>query len=717
MIAHRDPAMRPAWTGLGGGNGGGAVLPFPVGTGPLATQGIFPRLTAAQRAAAAPEVLLSLSAGVRGDMEAYLAESVPALLERHRSSVEDLRRIEAYLDNRNPDAPPRLGIANFNTPLMLWHCNAAANRLERSIFEHQLPVTLQPTGRKHNDLALVGALNRLATFVEHGLTSTRMLNGRACIGNVIRDMTDVGSGAWAVVLEPDTAANRPDRVGAGYEESTTLRRRDGAPRMEPPTAVTRALRAGGVTWEFIPFANLIYWDGYESDFNRMPYAGYQTRKTWQQLTTWAAQGFYYRDAVASVQEHYTDRSRVAGVSAPGSSDSIERAAHLREHDVAVLFTSWDVNGDGLAEEVAIELHLDALRVLRVYWNQFDGYRPLVAAQYARPARRMQYRGMGVGQMTIQSQAEANDLHNYTLEAGKRGGAWMIVTRRDSGIDEELSDDSEPFIPGDQYSTEDIEKDVRVDQLGDPQAGQFLTLLEERLQQQAARLTGFNDPNLGNVSSAKRVPGGLGQQIMAQASSGSDAAITSLSLAIQEALYLTFAAWKKRIPMAALRAILEPADAELLLSLVFAPGTGVDLREDVAITVVGKDTTQQKAQQQRDLMLLIQVLMNYFDRVAALIQTSTQAAMTLQQVNPGAGQAVLGILMMLLTKIQASVAALVRTAEELGDPQDVLLELGELERELQALFAPAQPPTAPGMPPQQQPALQQPLAADLGAGVA
>ena len=180
----------------------------------------FPRLSSADRFAVAPEVLLDFSRnpGVYAAIENYLGEAVPMLFQRHATHMDDIRRIQAFLDNRNPDAPARLGVANFNTPLMLWHRNAAANRLERSIFAHAMPATLAPTGRKKGDLPLVGALNNLGNFVAHAIHNPRMLNGKDVVSDVICDMTDTGVGAWAVVLSPDEIDNMPERVGSVAEE-------------------------------------------------------------------------------------------------------------------------------------------------------------------------------------------------------------------------------------------------------------------------------------------------------------------------------------------------------------------------------------------------------------------------------------------------------------------------------------------------------------------
>lgn len=665
----------PAAAGVNLATAPGVVAPGNgTGTGNGQRESIFPRFSPVERAATRPEILLNLAPHVRAALEQYLAESVPQLLAHHTTHVDDLQRIQAFLDNRNPDPPPRLGIANFNTTLMLEHRNAAANRLERAIFGRDTPVEIEPTGRKKGDTRLVGSLNRLSLFVKHAMANPHMLNAREVLSEVDCDMTDVGTGAWTVVLEPDQLANRPDRTGAQFEDDP--RTRAGAPRREPSSAVTRAVRRGGVTWEFIPFRNLIYWDGYGVDFDRMPFCGYRTVKTWQDLITWAGQGFYYKDAVAAVQQSFTDYRIGLPFKPP----------HLREHSIGVLFIPWDVNGDYIAEALTVEFHLDALKILRVYWNQFDGYVPLSASQYGKPSRRLAFRGMGPCQMLMQMQAEANDLHNYTIESGKRGGAWMTVVRRDSGIDEEIGDDSDPFVPGDWFSTENVKEDVAVHQLGDPRAGQFLTVLEERLQQQAARLTGFTDPNFGDVGSAKRVPKGLGLPILQASMQSSDRAVIAKARAIERALYLTFVAWRKRVPETALLSVLEARDVETLINLVFR-ASDIEVRDDIAITVTAKDVTNTEDAKRQSLLLLIQFLTSYYERVATLIASAVPQATQLAQVaGPEAGQAVLNILMQLLTRLQAAVSALVRITEELGDPEDVLLELDEIQRDLATLFS-------------------------------
>jgi hypothetical protein len=373
----------------------------------------------------------------------------------------------------------------------------------------------------------------------------------------------------------------------------------------------------------------------------------------------------------------------------------------------VVFISWDTNGDGFAEEIECEFHAEAQRLIRARYNQFEGFRPLVAAQNSKPARRRSYRGTSTCQQTIQAQAEANEIHNFTIESAKRGGAWMIVTRADSGIDQELTDENTPFVPGDNYSTEDIENDIDVKELGDPRAGQFLTVLEERLRQSVARLTGFGEPSLsGDVGQAKRVSPTVAGPIFAQAASGSETSIVSLSNALAEAFYLTVVAWRKNLPEAALASVLEQRDVDIIMNLVFR-ATDIDVRDNVAITIAAKDVSDVESQKRQSLMLIINFIMQYYDRVIALITQSIEAGAALSQTNPQAAAGIQEVLFLFITKIQNTIATLIKTVEELGDPQKILLELDQLQSALSALFQPAPQQPQAGQPGQPLPAQANP----------
>lgn len=696
----------------GGGNGRGnngqphqpPHSPVDPADGGAAAAALRPvRLSAAERAAVRPEPLLRLSPQIGATLERYLSETVPQLLQRHESHTADLAIVEAYLDNRNPIHPPRLGVSNFNTPHMLWHRNAAVNRLERAVFGQDKPIEVRPTGRKRDDAARIGQLNRLGSFLTHAMLNTRMLNAREVIADVACDMTDAGTGAWAVVVEPDELTRVPESNSGdsnsgggggdngngngdsnGAAAATRGRLADGSIRPLRASSLVSAIRFGGVTWQYVPFRDLIYWDGYGTEYNAMPFAGYRALKTWQQLRMWAAQRFYYPAQVAAVANSYMHPHQLPGMTATSAmfdAGMPDLAAHLRPHPVGVIHIAWDVTGDGVTSEIRVDFHLEALRVLGVYASKFDGRRPLVGAQYSPPARRRSHRGQSVAQQTIQAQAEANVLHNFTIEAGKRGGAHMTVVRRDSGIDEELGDGDVPFVPGDIYATEDVEGDVKHVPLGDARAGQFLVLLEERLQVQMSRLTGFGDPSFGNVASGKRVPASLGLSIMSQGNSSNDRAIVSISKAIQEAFYLTIVAWRERIPERALRAVLEPDDVDALVAAVFNVEPGADVRDDIAITIKAADTANNADAKRQALLLITQFILTYYDKVTVLIGTTVGAAVQFAAQAPQAADAIVKIQTMIFDKMQHSVAALVKMTDELGDPQDTLIELEELHAEL------------------------------------
>lgn len=610
--------------------------------------------TVAERQQIRGESRIVVTDDQRQRLEAFITEWVGKIETLKSVKREKVERTRRFLRGENPDPPARQGVSNVSVPLLMWARSAMRARLTRGIVQHEPPIAFRPAGQREEDREFGDSLARLGRAFVNALKNPRELNGIAVLDKVSGNMCDIGTGAWAVVANPDEYRNimPPERTD----------RRVAAQRVtkEGARAPQRIVKRGGVQWVHIPWDQLVYFDGYGTDYNAMPFVGYWTHKTWAQIQHWAALDHYDKQAVAAVEGLWVGD---------------EMPAMLRQHRVLEAYIDWDVNDDGDLEAVGFDYHMDAQRILRIFWNQFDGRRPIVGAQFDLPALETDHNGQGVGEKLDSPQTETNMLHNTFVEIGKHC-LHIVVGRRDSGIDEELDDD-EPIVPSEFYTSENPKEDLTTHALADPRFVEPGMAIEASNLQYVFRLLGFDESQLGNLESGKRVPASLGLPIRKDARTVTENAIKSLGNAVQEAVYLTLLAWRRRLPARALRTVLRDEDIAVLDSTVFSLNDP-DLRDSVLVHVEAQDVASAEDSRRQGLLLHNQFILGVYDRIIAYIEKLA----AVPQARP--------IMDLLLDKLLASVRLQVKMVEEVTDPEDVLPSVREMQAALDEVFGAQQP---------------------------
>jgi hypothetical protein len=601
-----------------------------------------PKVTADERAALPATRLTDIDPAVITSMEKYIEDAVQRIRARRQRFADMKERIREILEGRNPDPPMRAGASNVSVPLMIWaHANQRA-KLSRSFFGHDPPVRIALPGPKDVDRSDEQTIaDHLGDFLVHQLKSVRGLNARATLDAVDADAVNYGSGTWAVISEPPRVRHFPPRPGNEAETDAGFR---------------RVITAGRVYWHPIDDDDLYVFDGYYTDVNRMPFVGYRVRKTWADIKQWAAQDHYDPKVVEAVEAFFDSEQR----------DEAEKPAALREHNVLEGYADWDVNKDGFTEPVVFDYHLDACRIMRVGWSQYEGRRPVVSYQYDLPPRSSDFRGHGLGAKLESAQTEASAIHNIGIEGGKRGIANILIVREGSGVDEEIGAD-EVVLPGAVYVTSmPANEAVQSIPLGDPRAAEAAIMLEERNTQYAFRILGHDESGLGQVSSGKRVPARLGVPIMREGRVTTESAMISKANAIEEACYLTFTAMKRNLPERALTQVLGPEGADAIRRIVFSPTDDIDLRDRFIIKVEAKDVSATMESRKQSMLMLSQFLISVYDRLNKMFLMAKQL--------PEAAD----VQSKIIKKLNNAVRIMLQTADEVDDPTDVLLTSREID---------------------------------------
>jgi hypothetical protein len=230
------------------------------------------------------------------------------------------------------------------------------------------------------------------------------------------------------------------------------------------------------------FITRSYW----SDIQRAAWVGSVVHLMEHELLQRAAQGIYDPEVVDEM------------ILRPGDKLSPEREETLKRmgitvgnennkmYDVYEVFLYWDVDGDGVPEDIILWIDAVSGRLLRSQYNDL-GKRPIVKVPYIE--RPNELFGIGVGWMCEHMQDEIDALHNMRIDGTLLSMCQMYVTRRSSS-----SSTDETFRPLKNIVVDDPSKDFMVVKF--PDIG-YTTLQAEMISKEYAdRVTGASDAMMG-----------------------------------------------------------------------------------------------------------------------------------------------------------------------------------------------------------------------------
>lgn len=200
-----------------------------------------------------------------------------------------------------------------------------------------------------------------------------------------------------------------------------------------------------------------------------------------------------------VSEELEDTLKYKGIEVDQPEEDISK-----EYEIYECFLKYDINNDGIAEDLKVIFEPTNRVILRVELNNL-GMRPITRIPHLELPNQLY--PMGVCQMISGTQDEAESLHNLRIDANVLHALQMRVARRGSGVrmDEE-------YHPG---------KTILVDDLDSFKAFQYPDISQSLLQGEqiaktyAAEASGAN-PQMGGMdaSQGNRI-GATGTQFLAQ----------------------------------------------------------------------------------------------------------------------------------------------------------------------------------------------------------
>jgi hypothetical protein len=254
-------------------------------------------------------------------------------------------------------------------------------------------------------------------------------------------------------------------------------------------------RRNGAVLDYLPIANFLIraadWDPQSA-----AWVGEEHRFTWGELKRMALAGRIDPDKLEEIRTHWTSsRSETAGD--PGEYDrKIDELSKTEPiwHDEFKLQEIWcrfDVDGDGIDEEIVLDFHWKTMTLLSVRYNWYsDLHRPYRGCPYVPVEGR--FWGIGIGKQNEQFQEEITTMHRQRLDNATLANMGMVAVKKntDYGPDE-------PIFPGKMWMLDDPSKDITPFKLSEVYPSSFSN--ESVTLNYSEKRTGVNDMILGQES--------------------------------------------------------------------------------------------------------------------------------------------------------------------------------------------------------------------------
>lgn len=244
--------------------------------------------------------------------------------------------------------------------------------------------------------------------------------------------------------------------------------------------------------DYVPLANFLIRMG-ETDEQDAPWVGEEHTFSWGQLKRMSLTGRFDPDAIESIKHHWTTtRSEQFA----GSGDAYhEKMDELTKEEpiwhekfkTQEIWASFDVDGDGVDEEIVVDFHHASRTILAPRYNWYeDLHRPYRVGQYVPVEGRIF--GLGIGKQNEQFQKEVTTIHRQRLDNATLANMRMMIVKKTAGFGPK-----EPVFPGKMWFVDDT-NDIKDLQLSEVYPSAYAN--EESILRYSEKRTGVNEVLLG-----------------------------------------------------------------------------------------------------------------------------------------------------------------------------------------------------------------------------
>jgi len=353
----------------------------------------------------------------------------------------------------------------------------------------------------------------------------------------------------------------------------------------------------------------------ELDEQTAPLVGEKHEFSWSNLKQMAQDGRMWPEAVEKVKPHRIIKGQVTSYDEGTKlSDEVNKLARTEPKwtdvfEVFELWCSFDVDGDGINEEIVVDYHIESQTFLSIRYNWYDDlHRPYRVVNYLNVEGI--WPGIGVCKQVEQLQEEVTTIHRQRLDNATLGNMSQIVLRKGMGYG-----NGEPIFPGKMWFVDDPQKDILPMKLGEIFPSAYIN--EESVVAYYEKRTGANEVILGIPQTG--TPGTATSDLtrLAEGNKRFDLVLKNVKRWLSAIGYDVVTNYQLFGNQNVHWMILGPEDGIFVEQVLQMPSVLVRRGAVIDLTVTDSITNRQAEQQQ--WLSLFQVVTNYFDRVLALAQ--------------------------------------------------------------------------------------------------
>lgn len=249
----------------------------------------------------------------------------------------------------------------------------------------------------------------------------------------------------------------------------------------------------GSTLFYVPLANFLM-RLHEKDPQSAAWVGEEHNDvSWAQVKRYALSGRMYPEAIKEIKAYFNSGGG-SGSTAKQYDDSrrSDEGTELTWRDTIdfqELWLGFDVDEDGVDEEIVVDFHKESGAILSARYNWYEDLnRPYRIGQYIPVEGR--WVGIGIGKQQEQFQALITTVHRQRLDAGTLANMGQLAIKKTSGYGPD-----EPIFPGKMWFVDNPGTDIKEFSLSNTQHFAQISN-EDAARQYADKRTGVNELILG-----------------------------------------------------------------------------------------------------------------------------------------------------------------------------------------------------------------------------
>lgn len=335
----------------------------------------------------------------------YLVSELTDAESERSDSMWDFARWRKKYRTKFPEFPKDWPLANssqITIPIIKTAVHTLTSRVYQTVMAADPILSYRTKNKKYQDFS--------AAYEEFfGLYTTERLDLESILDTVVTETINLGTS----VVEVTTKRDR--RAVMTYDGLTKTYRKE-----------VKEIYNGPVVYHF-PIEDFWCRIGYQ-DIQKAPWCGKEIRCTWSEIKDMALAGDLNPEDINKIWKLPESQADLSESEKAQQTIENREPMDWQQYRLFELSLRWDVDGDGLDEEILVYFHWESRTLLRRKFNTFrNGRRPWIIFRYIRVPHRLY--GEGMAEMLEHLQEEISTIHNQRIDNATVANLQIILVKK------------------------------------------------------------------------------------------------------------------------------------------------------------------------------------------------------------------------------------------------------------------------------------------------